>query len=177
MNILAVDRLKHGFVGISPTVGTAHAEACLVCLAHHQYKSGIEIQVAGDSYNENFGLQWQDSLSQQALHSWNDLTIATEWAACGIAFLLVEALLGYTIIRQARKGNGFVYWVGNDSGDSNLLQEKAVLEVSGILHASNESVIRSRVKQKLVRLNETELEAYVLVVEFSRPLSWMESKS
>jgi len=176
-SILEVDRLKRGFVGISPTVGSAHAEACLVCMDQHHHTSGIHLQVSGDFLDSQVTLEWNDTLSQQIADSWNDLTIATEWAACGIAFLLVEALLGYTVIRQARKGHGFDYWIGEDNGQANLLQEKAVLEVSGILRASNESMIRSRVNQKLIRLNETELEAYVVVIEFSRPLSWIEAKS
>ena len=87
-NILSLERLKQGFYGITPAVGTAHAEACLICLEHHQHLSPIILSIDGARTTE-LQLEWHDTISEQARRSWHDLTIATEWAACGVAILLI----------------------------------------------------------------------------------------
>lgn len=171
--IIALERLKNGFFGVSPIVGAAHLEACLVCLGHNRHLSGVKLAIEGTNQTE-FSLQWHDTISEQARRSWNDLTIATEWAACGIAFLLMEKIIGYTVVRQARKGNGIDYWLGEYNTYTEFVHEKARLEVSGILSAEYESNIKARVKQKINQVSDDNVETYVIVVEFSRPLSWLE---
>lgn len=170
---ISLDRLKKGFHGVSPIVGAAHAEACLICLEQHNHSSPVDLLIEGTNTTP-LQLQWHDTISEQARRSWNDLTIATEWAACGIAFLLVEHFLGYTIFRQARKGNGVDYWLGAYDGQTQLVKKKARLEVSGILSAKNKSAITARVKQKKNQVSDDNIETYVVVVEFSQPAGWME---
>lgn len=172
-NSISLDRLTKGFHGISPTVGAAHAEACLICLDHHEHSSPLELSVEGTN-TTHLQLQWHDTISEQSRRSWHDLTIATEWAACGISFLLVEHFLGYTVFRQARKGNGVDYWLGAYGEQTQLVKKKARLEVSGILNAKNQSTITARVKQKKNQVSEDNIETYVVVVEFSQPAGWME---
>lgn len=110
------------------------------------------------------------------LRAWNDPDLATEWAACGIAFLLVLELLSLNVIRQSRKGTGFDYWLGEPMSDQMLFQEKAQLEVSGIRSAESESIIQSRVAQKLRQVSQSSslMPTYIAVVEFSRPMAFVE---
>ena len=140
---------------------------------HHNHSSPLELSVEGTKTTQ-LKLEWRDTINERTKRSWHDLTIATEWAACGIAFLLVEHFLGYTIVRQARKGNGIDYWLGVIDKETELVQEKARLEVSGILNAKNRSTITARVNQKKNQVSEDNVETYVIVVEFSQPIGWME---
>jgi hypothetical protein len=167
---ISLNRLKSGFHGVSPRVAAAHAEACIVCLDSQKHKSGVELTVEGTA-SQIFQITWDDIIDEQSKRSWNDLTIATEWAACGIAFLVVEQLTGLEVVRQARKGGGFDYWLGEVDRETLLAQEKARLEVSGILKADTPSQIRVRLRQKVKQIKtvEDELVKYAVVVEFSTP--------
>lgn len=96
-------------------------------------------------------------------------------AACGLAFLISEALLNITVIRQSRRGTNFDYWLGEQTQDL-LLQDKAKLEISGIRAANTTAIITTRLRQKLKQINNStrDLPAYVLIVEFSRPIVYIE---
>ena len=171
MTDISLDRLKQGYHGLSPVLGSAHAEACLVCLEYHKHHSGIILGIEG-SFSSKIELIWSDSVTEQIARSWDDMTNTVEWAACGIAFLVMEALTGFIVIRQARKGNGFDYWLGSENKDTRMFQEKAYLEVSGILKAANQSSIKTRLSQKLGQIDDVEdIPAYAIVVEFSQPLA------
>lgn len=173
INSISLNRLKKGFHGVSSAVGAAHAEACLICLDHHNHISPLELSIEGMK-TTHLELIWHDTISEQAKRSWHDLTIATEWAACGIAFLIVEHFFNYTVLRKARKGNGFDYWLGTVDATTQLVKEKARLEVSGILTAQNRGTINARVKLKKNQVSVDKIETYVIVVEFSQPIAWME---
>lgn len=173
MAVLSLERLKEGLPGITPALGAVHAEACLICLEKHQFNSGIEIKVQGE-YDTAFNLAWEDNVTPQMAQAWNDLDEATEFAACGIAFLLVLALTHYTVIQRSRKGTGFDYWLADRHTNEFLpFQYAARLEVSGIFNADYDSIINARVRQKMDQVSGSNhvLPAYVIVVEFSRPLA------
>lgn len=173
---LHLSHLKQGFPGVSPALGMAHLEACLVCLTDQKHTSGVTLFFRDESNNE-IELLWDEPVTLQMLRSWNDEEIATEWGAYGIAFLLITELTEYTIIRKSRKGTGFDYWLGHNE-DAPLFQDKARLEVSGIRKADKESSIKARLSEKVIRLvsKKNMLPAYVIVVEFSRPLAYMVTK-
>jgi hypothetical protein len=171
---LDLARLKQGFPGVSPVLGAAHLEACLICLEHQKHRSGVLLSVKGDTETQ-FRLQWEEDVTPQMRRSWEDMENATEWAACGLAFLLIAALTPYTIIRQAQRGTRIDYWVGE--AKENYFQEKARLEVSGIRAAKTESQVRVRVTEKwkrITKIRNARLPVYIIVVEFSRPLAYME---
>jgi hypothetical protein len=109
------------------------------------------------------------------LDAWNDLEETTEYAAYGIAILLIMEITAFTVIRRSRKGTGFDYWLGKK--DDLLFQDAARLEVSGMLKAEA-SAITARVKQKVQQTVPTDgtLPAYIVVVEFSNPVAHMVQK-
>lgn len=107
------------------------------------------------------------------LRCWNDLEYTTEQAAYGIAFMIITRLTDFTVIERSRKGTGFDYWLGTENDDSLLpFQNKARLEISGI-RAGDEKRINIRLKQKLEQTKPSDgiLPAYVVVVEFSKPVA------
>jgi hypothetical protein len=87
----------------------------------------------------SFKLVWEHEISEQILNSWDDYQEATEAGATGIAFLLMLELTEFTIIRRARKGTGFDYWLGNKDA-AYPFQEAARPEVSGILAGDDHEI-------------------------------------
>ena len=173
---LRLTQLGEGLPAITSSLGAALAEACAICLHDQGHPQGIELQVRGN-FTACFKLYWQP-VTDQMLRCWNDEEFTTEQAAYGIAFMLVKKLTGFTVIERSRRGTGFDYWLGNEQTTNDLPFQKQVrLEVSGI-RKGDDSRVRARVKQKLEQTNPSDgdLPAYIVVVEFSKPLSVMVQK-
>lgn len=108
--------------------------------------------------------------------SYADLQEAVEWAACAVAFLIVVEETPYTVVSRSRKGTGFDYWLGDKKAKAPLFQDKARLEVSGILTGSDSDITRRmKTKQAQVSQHQSKLSAYVVVAEFGQPKAQLES--
>ena len=159
--------------GVTPALGNALAEAAAICLADQGHQPGGRLAVRG-IVNRIYTLNWQPA-AEQAHRIWQ-YNRATEWGAEGIAVLLAESETPYTVIEAGIQLTGIDYWLG-DASDT-MFQRKARLEVSGIRQRSDgmvsDSVIAQRVNDKLRQTNQsddTQLPAYVIVVEFGRPVA------
>lgn len=171
--ILNINRLKKGLPGVTQEQGAVHAQACVVCLEDQGHIPGAEISVNG-SFDKAFKIRWEAGVSAQMKRGWQDEKEATEYAACGIAFLLVLKLTPYTVIQRSRTSTGFDYWLG-----ANPANFAARLEVSGIRNSSPNNTVDRRTKQKLnqtTQSDDSKLPAYVVVVEFSKPLAQVSEK-
>lgn len=171
---LDLSQLGTGFPALTASAGTSLAEAAAVCLEHQGHTQRVELQVTG-SYSEIVAVV-RPSVTDQMRRCYADLQEATEFGACGLAILLVRAVVGYTVIERSVKGTGFDYWLGYE--DELPFQNKARLEVSGIL-AGDDGQITTRVKQKREQTTLTDriaLPAYIVVVEFSRPKAQVVTK-
>ena len=152
---------------ITPAVGSALAEAGAICLESQQHVPGVDLSVRGD-HEQAYPLAWQPP-TEQARRSWNSPDTATEKGAESIAILIAKRAIGYSVIRQSRKGTGFDYWIGEESTEGFL--DKAGLEISGI-RRGNDRVVRARVREKLQQAKRHETwPTYVVVVEFGTPLT------
>ncbi|WP_026735294.1 hypothetical protein [Fischerella sp. PCC 9605] len=173
---LLLTKLGEGLPAITPSFGAALAEACAVCLEDQNHSQGVELTISGD-FTTKFKLYWQP-VTEQMLRCWNDEEFTTEQAAYSIAFLIIRQLTDLTVIERSRKGTGFDYWLGSENENSELpFQNKVRLEVSGI-RKGDDSRIRARVKQKIEQTNPSDgkFPAYIIVVEFSKPLSMIVKK-
>lgn len=143
------------------------AEAASVCLEDQGHGLSMTLSVDGD-FDEVVTLL-REPVDERARWSHNDADRATENGACGVALLAVRGLTGMTVLLQSRRGSGFDFWIGPDSGF--LFQAGARLEVSGI-RRGNESAIRRRLRSKVRQTERSQqlAPAYVAVVEFSRPI-------
>ncbi|WP_225913810.1 hypothetical protein [Leptolyngbya ohadii] len=123
-------------------------------------------------------MNWQP-VTEQAKRCWNDEEYTTEQAAYAIAFLLILQLTNLTVIERSRKGTGFDYWLGSQDSTATLpFQRMARLEGSEI-RRGDRSQINARVKQKLEQTGASDAEglpAYIIVIEFSRPISVVRTK-
>ena len=173
---LVITDLAKGLPAITPSFGAALAEACAVCLKEQKHSQGVEITVDGD-FDAKFELFWQP-VTEQMLRCWNDEEFTTEQAAYGIAFLIIRELTDLTVIERSRKGTGFDYWLGtSDTDEGQPFKNKVRLEVSGI-RKGNLSLVKARVKQKKeqTKVSDGLFPAYIIIVEFSTPLSYVECK-
>ena len=146
------------------------AQCAGVCLENQGHIAGeTTLQVKGD-INAEHVMSWP-VVTGQVRRTWADLREATEIGAEGIAILLAMQELGYITVERAALGTRVDRWLGNEA-DAPYFQRKARLEVSGILHDRDGEVNR-RMSDRIERLDlaDNRLPAYVIVIEFSRPLA------
>ena len=171
--MLDLNSLGNGLPAITPSFGMALAEAGSVCLESQNHGQGVQLRVRGYS-KRCYPLTWP-RITEQTRRCWNDHEDATEHGAMGIAVLLAQKEIGYTVIERSRKGTGFDYWMGDVSAYP--FQSKARLEISGI-REGNDQQVRARVQQKLRQTDRSDgaLPAFVIVVEFGQPLAEVQEK-
>ena len=173
--MLNLDELGEGRIpAITRRFGNALAELAGVCLESQGHARGVNLLVQGISDNSH-PLTWP-LVTEQAFRAY-DPEEATEYGATGIAVLLAKHEIGFVVIERSRKGSGIDYWMGDET-DTLPFQRRARLEVSGI-RQGDESAVRTRVQQKLKqakRSDETKLPAFVIVVEFGRPLAEVQER-
>jgi hypothetical protein len=172
--MLNLNDLSAGQPGLTSESGGAMAQCASVCLESQGHTRGVELSVRGYIAN-NYILDWPP-VTDQVRRTWADLREATEKGAEGIAILLLKQELGYAAIERAAIGTRIDRWLGEESDAPNF-QRKARLEVSGILNGSDGEVKR-RLREKIDQVNfiDSQLPAYVVVVEFSHPLAEVNEK-
>ena len=128
------------------------------------------MKIEGSSL-DGLSVIWESTTTEETKNSWYDIQDLTEYGAVGIAILIVLRLTPFKILRRAVKGEGVDYWLA-DKNETIPFQNTARLEVSGIFNGDI-SLIEKRVKQKLKQTEPTDgaIPAYIVVVEFSMPLS------
>ena len=175
--------------GVDRSKGNDLAKAAVVCLENQQHKPGVQMTIRG-ALSKIHTVFWPPS-SPQGRRTRADLQEATEDGAAAIAILLTRREVGHTVILRSHKTTGIDYWLGDCDGTSVSAAEQRMteelqilledddlivrgrLEVSGILHG-DDGDIASRSKAKLnqtARSVSSGLPAYVIVVEFGRPIA------
>jgi len=170
MKTIDIDELKQGLPGITQSVGNYLSEAVIYCLISNGHDSGVLMAIEGEN-EENVKIVWEGEIDQDAVNSWNDKEELVEYAATGMALLLVLEFTDYTDMKRSRKGSRGDYWLG-EKDENGFTILKALLEISGIYKASASNTVNSRVRLKQKQLENSpfkNLPAYIVVVEFSNP--------
>jgi len=155
--------------------------ALLVCLEHHNHKSGIEALLQNlDETLARLELVWSKPLDEYDRRSWGGPGNAAETAGEGIAWLIVHLFTDYAVIERSARGSGVDFWLG-DKGDVDKLifQTKARMEAKARTHIQYDSGIREVLKKALEQTEKsdhTDLPAYIVVTEFSRPVIYLVQK-
>jgi hypothetical protein len=169
---LILEDITKGYPGLTDTRGHDLLEACIITLYRSKHKSGIELQITGIEENCKY-LIWAKSYTSQIDRTWKDQNNATKLAAECISLLLAFKYTGFTVIESSVIGSGIDYWLGNETNDPDIFEDKARLEVSGIFD-DDDTEINRRVKEKIEQTKQsanTLLPAYISIIEFSRPKS------
>lgn len=175
--------------GLDRQKGNNLANAAGVCLEDRNHAPGVQLNIRGIASNQS-PVTWS-ATTAQIRRTWADMQEATEKGAEGVAVLLTIQEIGQSVLLRSMKGTAVDYWLGDrdvtnvsvvereKTDELRLFLEdddlvvRARMEVSGILNG-NDSLVRSRRNEKLDRISRTDpsaLPAYVVVVEFGRPLA------
>jgi hypothetical protein len=170
MRTLFLDKLKDGLNNISPAFGTLFAEAAAVRLTLGGHKSGVILSIQGD-FKEDFVLEWSQEIGQIEKNSWGDLKEAVEYGATAISMLLMLDLTTFDSFKREDQLEGTDFELRNQS-KSSIKDEKAKLEISGILKETQENKVNIRVKikeRKIKKRGNPNQQVYIVVVEFGTP--------
>lgn len=166
-NEISLASLAKGLGNLTAAYGALIAEAASVCLEDQGHGLSMALGIDGD-FAAIVTLH-REPVDERARWSHNDAERATENGAYGVALLALQELTGLTVLLQSRRGSGFDFWLGPETGY--LFQEGVRLEVSGI-RRGDETSIRRRLRSKLRQTEQSRqlAPAYVAIVEFSRPI-------
>ena len=182
---LALEDLKRGYPGLDEDAGASHRKAAMVCLDSKEHESGVCCEMK--SLKETLSMlriTWNEAVTQQMINTRYDRREATELGAAGVAILVILAFTDFTVLRRMDidERTGMDYWLSKSANvgilTENFLQGDARLEVAGRRSAST-GTIRDIVQSKLKRStksDKTGTPAYVVVMEFSRPEIYFETR-
>lgn len=155
-------------IKLSPTLGEQHVDATIFLpavisrLQSQPDATFAEINVSLEGLetdtDHSVRIEWEESEIPQTKPAISETTL-TEFAACGIACVLLTCFTGFRLSHVSRRGDRFDYWLRN--GDCEL-----GLEISGTLTQSLSERHREKVSQLLE--NPFGLDGYVCVVGFSK---------
>lgn len=167
---LDLETLRNGILGLTPEFGSFCLQACTVCLENSNHLNGVNATLT-ETYPDNLQLNWTSLVDQQVIRNWKDLQEATEYGATAIAILLANELTEFNCIERSSKGLGFDYWLGEED-NLGLFQNKAKLEISGILKETETNTLEGRTKTKENQTKKSaflNMNAHICVTEFSNP--------
>ncbi len=182
--VVELKHLRNGVGCLTVEQCSAACQATQIALFEAGHPVSVRCEVVDqDRPLYTIVLRWMELETPSAIHSWRQRQRLGEWAAEGIAFLMVEKFTPYTIVDQAEvdtrsgEGLGIDYYLGSKEdldceNEEDFPEHLARLEVSGIL-ASSSSSLNARVNEKIEQSKKSDYEgtpAYIIVVEFKMPV-------
>lgn len=174
MEIKNIELLNNTDFGsyILPNMYLYYAEAAAICFEENNFKGTVSLKIEqSETEIAVFHFNWS-GVNQQIKDMHNDLIYETEYGAYCIAFLIIHHLTGYKVIRRSKRKTGFDYWLGEKDTDYPFT-DAARLEISGILKGKSTDISqRIKVKREQIKQSDSQkLPAYIIVTEFSKPIS------
>ena len=177
--------LKRGLPGLTEDAGSSLRQTAIVCLDSLKHSSRVhcEMRSLKDTYSV-LRLAWDGDVTDQMRNTWYDRREASELGAAGVAILVILAFTDYTVLRRmdVDENTGMDYWLSKSTavGDltENFLQGDARLEVAGRRSESTntiENIVHNKLKRS-IKSDDTGTPAYVVVVEFSSPVIYFETR-
>jgi hypothetical protein len=182
---LTLESLVTGIPVIPEESAGFYRQNCMVCFDNQGHKSGVGLRFLyeDEGIDEAVEIHWSGDVTAQMRRAFGDLISATELAACAIALLLVREFTEFTAAERAKVGTAVDYYLlPQGSNDALIFNYTARLEVSGILKENSDTgnTVNRRIREKLERLAQFDLQnpedklpTFIIVVEFSNPLSRM----
>ncbi|MFA7025285.1 MAG: hypothetical protein WC176_05390 [Candidatus Cloacimonadaceae bacterium] len=142
------------------------------CLVKNTHSPGVVANITGGIVG-GIRLYWEP-LSQKQQNTMGDPGKATEKAAEGIAFIVIDKFTKYKIGIQAFVGSGFDFYLfpkDIEASLSSFNNDCLKLEISGIDKKSSTNKVETRIKQKCQQASRIKdsIPYYVIVAEFSDP--------
>ncbi len=178
--VLSLDDLNESLVGIAKSALETRHDALLLRFEGLGQHSGVGYDLKKDEVKiSSFQIDWSRELTDRSRRTLRFPTRVTEYAAEGLAFLLLLAYTEYTAIEQSVDDDGIDYWLGYQNDVSNLVFERSArVEISGMYRRQPASKVRERIAEKLSQTDSSDytgLPAYIVVTDFSRKdAHWVE---
>lgn len=185
LRVIEIEQLRKGLGCLDIDHCSATCKAAQVALteAGHPYSVTCQVRDQGTLLC-TIVLQWTALERTSSKRSWRQLQRLAEWAAEGIAFLMIEEFTPYTVVDQseidtrAGQGTGIDYYLGakeelDCEDEDDFPEHLARLEVSGILRPSASNTLKARVSRKIERSKMSDNDgtpAFIIVVEFESPV-------
>ena len=185
LGVIDIEQLRNGIGCLDVDHCRATSRAAQIALSEAGHPVSVNCEVK-DQEKPLFTvvLQWKELKKTSAKRSWKQLQRLGEWAAEGIAFLMVDEFTPFTVVDQSEvdtrpgHGTGIDYYLGakenlNCEDEDDFPKHLARLEVSGILRPSARNSLKARVSNKIERTKSSDSDgtpAYIIVVEFETPV-------
>src|SRR5574344_993982 len=163
-------KIKSGFPGLTKAMGNYFYEACSVTMHRAGHAESVIMNLSGDN-KKNINLLWKDIFDEQLDRAYKEDSSLIDASASCLACLIALHETDYTIVERGYKGSGFDYYLGYKNAKQ-FFAGVARLEISGIKTENEGNSLEKRFKEKLIQTSQsdnTDLPAYVSVVEFSKP--------
>lgn len=172
-----LERLHEGVCSYSPRKCEFAYEAAVYCLHIMGHESGVICRIHGAlEESRTVEIVWSSELPNNVSASWDDEYELVEEGATAIALALIDKFTDYDDVRRAPRGRGVDFYMGYKDSirtKAGFRVFSARLEVSGILAAGSDRVVKQRVRRKQNQTRKSDMDnnpAHVIVAEFSQPM-------
>ena len=172
-----LERLQEGVCSYSQKKCAFAYEAAVFCLHTMGHESGVICRIHGTlEESRTVKIVWRSGIHNNVSVSWDDEYELVEEGATAIALALIDKFTNYDHVRRAPRGRGVDFYMGYKDSirtKAGYRVFSARLEVSGILAAGSDSVVKQRVRCKRNQTRKSDIDnnpAHVIVAEFSEPM-------
>lgn len=156
------------------------SEKCITALENNNHATGVKLSVSANlDSQENFevALLWSKVFSKA---SYQEIVTVNDEAAEVIAIYLISRLTEFDVVREAKFGGGFDFWLSYKDGHEKFDELQFThgrLEVSALDKESPSNTVKNRVKGKKKQIDieaYNHLPAFVCISEFRSPKTTLE---
>ena len=98
-----LEQLRENLDFIVASMSAYMCDCLVVCLSEANHKTGFILKVETEDKKYNFRIEWTTKVTPYLIGATRDEERTTEWAAMGLALLLVRELTEYPYICTSHK--------------------------------------------------------------------------
>jgi hypothetical protein len=166
-----LEQLRENLDYLVASMSAYMCDCLVVCLSEENHNSGLILTVQTEDKEYHFRLEWTTKITPHLIGATRDEERTTEWAAMGLALLLVRELTEYPYICTSHKRTGIDFFLSKSATEMN---RDARLEISGIRKESLTNTLKRRL---VIKKRQTEpsdvlnMPVFISITEFSEPKS------
>ncbi len=166
-----LEQLRENLDFIVASMSAYMCDCLVACLSEENHKTGLILKVETEDKKYNFRIEWTTKVTPYLIGATRDEERTTEWAAMGLALLLVRELTEYPYICTSHKKTGIDFFLSKNADE---MARDARLEISGIRKESLTNTLKRRL---VIKKRQTEASdalnkpVFISITEFSEPKS------
>ena len=145
-----LEQLRENLDYLVTSMSAYMCDCLVVCFAEENHNIGLILKVETEDKNYSFQLEWTTKITPHLIGATRDEERTTEWAAMGIALLLVRELTEYPYICTSHKKTGIDFFLSKNATEMN---RDARLEISSIRKESPTNTLKRRL---VIKKRQTE---------------------